>query len=57
MVVDRTLYDVLGVEPNASQQTITKVWILSIGRFLNKINLIMWGGGGGGGGGGAHEIF
>ncbi len=25
MVVDRTLYDVLGVEPNATQETIAKV--------------------------------
>jgi len=25
MVVDRTLYDVLGVDPNATQQTISKV--------------------------------
>jgi curved DNA-binding protein CbpA len=29
MVVDRTLYDVLGVDPNATQQTISKVIIFS----------------------------
>jgi hypothetical protein len=27
MVADRTLYDLLGVEPNANQQTITRVYI------------------------------
>ncbi len=37
MVADRTLYDVLDVDPSANQQTISKVWKKY---FLNKFFVI-----------------